>query len=75
MTTNLTDYKNKKKYKKIVEDLEAIIKVISLSQQALSHYKVYKVAQELISVHETNKTLLDLQLKKYQKELQRINDT
>lgn len=75
MITNLSDHKNKKKYEKIVRDLSAILKVLSLTQQGLAHFKAYVAVQEVISVLETNKTLLDLQLKKYEKELKKINDT
>lgn len=66
---NLKDYKSIKKIKKYIEDIDKIIHVLVTSQKALSFFKQYVVAQEIISVMETNKTFLELHLKKYEKKL------
>lgn len=61
--------KNSKKYKKIIQDIESILKIVTLAQKGLSLYKEYVPAQELISVLETNKTFLEIHKKKYEKEI------
>lgn len=66
---NLQDVKDNKKYKKIVKDIEAILKIINLAQKGLSHYKEYVTAIELISIMETNKTMLEIHKKKYETKL------
>jgi peroxiredoxin family protein len=68
--TDLQDVKNKKKYKQIVEDINAILRVLDLTQRSLIHYKKYRNVQEIISSCETNMTLLDIHKKKYEKELE-----
>lgn len=65
--TNFTDFKNKKKYQKIVEDLGNINHVLDLTQRSLIHYKRYKNVQEIVSIIETNLTLLQMYKTKYEK--------
>jgi hypothetical protein len=72
MTTNLSDFKLKKKYERYVKDIGDILKVFNLTQKALSVFKNYIAVQEIISILETNGTLLDLKRKKYEKELEII---
>jgi hypothetical protein len=67
--TKIKDYKLKKKYERIVKDISDILKVFSLTQRALAVFKNYIAVQEIISIIETNATLLELQKKKYEKEL------
>jgi len=62
---NLKDYKNKKKIDKIVSDIDKIVNIFTLTQKSLSFFKNYAVVQEVISVIETNKSLLLLHKKKY----------
>lgn len=62
---NLTDFKNKKLNKKVVEDIDNVLKVLTLAQQGLAHFKHYAPVQEIISVMETNKTLFEFHRKKY----------
>lgn len=68
---DIKSFKDRKKYKQIVEDLTAVIKVFDLTQRSLVHFKKYKNVQEVISILETNLTLLDLYKKKYEAELKR----
>lgn len=72
--TNLHEHKNKKKCKKIVKDIEAILTLLTVSQRGLSLFKHYVSVQEIISVLETNKTLLELQKKKYEAQLVEIKE-
>ncbi len=65
------EVKNHKKYKQIVSDLNAIIMVLDLTQRSLVFFKKYKSVQEVISICETNITLLNIQKKKYETELQK----
>lgn len=56
----------------MLEDIDNILKVISLSQKSFSFYNKYMPVQEMISVLETNKILLELHRKKYESELEKI---
>lgn len=67
--TTINDYKAKKKYERIVKDIGDILKVFNLTQRALAVFKNYICVQEIISIIETNKSLLELQKVKYEKEL------
>lgn len=69
---NLKLYKHRKKFKKLVEDINHVIQVFEASQQALSHFKYIIVCQEVISIMETNKTILTMKSKELQKELDKI---
>jgi hypothetical protein len=71
---SLSSVKNKKKYKKYIEDIDDILKVLSTSQKALSFFKHYITVQEIISVIETNKTFLELNRNKYEKELSKTEE-
>lgn len=72
--TSLTDHKNKKIYEKIISDIKNILQVLTLAQRGLTLFKTYIVVQEIISVINTNVTLLDLKLKDYEKKLKVINE-
>ncbi len=74
MTTiiSIEDEKDKKKLKRLVEDLDKILHILSTSQQALSFFKMYIPAQEIISVMESNKVLFELHRKKYAEKLEEI---
>ncbi len=69
---NFEDHKNKKKFTKVIEDIDSILRVISLTQKSLSYFKQYLTVQEIVSVLETNKTLLELYRKKYGDKLEEI---
>lgn len=62
---NLQDFKNRKLNQKMIEDIDNILKVLSLTQQSLAHFKMYAPVQEMISIMETNKTLFEFHRKKY----------
>lgn len=70
--TKLKDFKQIKKLKRYIEDINKITHIMSTAQKALSFFKQYSVTQETISVMETNKSFLELYLKKYEKELAEI---
>jgi hypothetical protein len=70
--SNIKDFKNKKKYTKVIEDIDNILKVFSLTQKSLSFFKQYIAVQELVSIIETQKTLLEMQRKKYNEALENI---
>lgn len=73
-TTSLNDHKNKKIYKKIIKDIESILQVLTLTQKGLTLFKSYITVQEIISVVNTNITLLDLKRKDYEKKLKAITE-
>jgi len=66
----LKDFKTKKKIKKVVEDLDVIIKVMNLTLNGLSRYSKYIHVAEAISSLQTNKTLLEISRNKYGKILE-----
>ena len=72
MIISLNDFKSKKKVAKYLKDIDDILKVITLSQKSLSFYKQYSAVQEIISILETNKMLLELHRKKYESKLEEI---
>lgn len=73
-TISLNDHKKKKRYEKIVSDISAIVNIIILTQKGLSIFKAYTQVQEIISVLEVNKVLLEIKQRKYKKELEKIKD-
>lgn len=66
----IKDFRTKKKIKKVVEDLEVVIKVMNLSINGLSRYSKYINVAEAISSLQTNKTLLEISYNKYRKILE-----
>lgn len=52
---------------KISGDLEVVLKALNLTIEALAHYKHYIPVMEVMSSIQSNKTLMEIQLKKYQR--------
>ena len=75
LVTSLNDHKNKKLMKKVLTDIDAILKVMTLAQKGLSHFKQYIPVQEVISTLQTNIMLLEVHRNKYAKKLENKNDT
>jgi hypothetical protein len=71
---DLGDYKKQKMYNKLVEDIDKILHVISLTQKSLSYFKQYIPVQKLISIMETQKTLLEIHRDKASDELEKIKE-
>jgi hypothetical protein len=74
MIKSLSEQREKKKKtkeqrlaKKIAEDLEVVLKTLNLTLDALGHYKKYIPVMEVMSSVQTNRTLMEIQLKKYEK--------
>ncbi len=70
--SSLLNFKEKKKYTRLISDIDNILKVLELTQASLIFFKHYKPVLELISVIETNKTILQAWKKKYESKLQEI---
>lgn len=71
---NLSDYREKRKYIRIIDDLEHILTVINKSQEAFMFFKHYTMCQELISALETNKTLVHIYQKQYAQKLKEVEN-
>lgn len=71
---NLSDFKKKKKYEKVINDLTNIIKIYNLTLTALKYFSKYTLVMETISVLQSNKTLLEIHLTKYRKMVKSSND-
>lgn len=69
---SIDDHKDKKIHQRLVEDIDKILHVISLTQKSLSHFKQYIPVQKIISILETNKTLLEIHRSKSEDELEKI---
>lgn len=72
-TAEVVDIFSKKKAKKaelIIQDLDAIAKVLDLTYQALYHYKHYVSAAEMMFVANENLHILSAHKKKYQEMLE-----
>jgi hypothetical protein len=72
MIVSLKEHKDKKKIKKYIEDIDNVLKIIFLSQKGLSIYKQYSAVQEMVSILETNKIILEMHKKKYEGKLEEI---
>lgn len=59
--------KSKRLAKKIAEDLEVVLKTLNLTIDALTYYKKYVPVMEVLSSVQTNRTLIEINIKKYQK--------
>ena len=70
--SSLNDFKQKKIHERVIEDIDKILHVISLAQQSLSFFKQYIPVQKLVSMMETQKTLLEIHRKKNETELEKI---
>ena len=73
-TTSLQEHKNKKIYEKVIRDLKAVLQILTLAQKGLTLFKNYVSVQEIISVINTNVTLMDLKITDYEKKLKAIVD-
>lgn len=74
MILDLKPFKEEKKYKKIISDIDSILLIFGLTQKSLSFFKEYVVCQEIISIIETNKVLLELHKKDYSTRLKEITN-
>ena len=63
--TNLSKYKTKKKYEKIISDIDQIINIFSLTQRSLKFFRTYTVVQEVVALIESNKVYLEMTKNKY----------
>jgi vacuolar-type H+-ATPase catalytic subunit A/Vma1 len=70
--SSLNEFKQKKIHERVIEDIDKILHVISLAQQSLSFFKQYIPVQKLVSMMETQKTLLEIHRKKNETELEKI---
>jgi hypothetical protein len=71
MIINLSAFKESKKYKKLISDMEDILKVLTATQKALHFFKHYQIIQTLLLTIETDKGIVETYKKKFQYELQK----
>ncbi len=64
---DIANFKQYKKAKKVVEELDNALKIISLAIKGLSLYDKYIPVQDAIYVLQCNKTILNIHRKKYKK--------
>lgn len=70
--------KNKEKIleksEKVVDELKMILYIMDLAISGLSHFNKYVFVTECVSVLQSNKTLLEIHLKKYIKAVEKIKE-
>jgi|688.fasta_scaffold798004_3 hypothetical protein len=78
---NLGNFKKNKEKEKILEksekavdEMKLILQILDLTITGLSHFTKYVVVTECISVLESNKILLQIHLKKYNKAMDKIKE-
>jgi DNA-binding ferritin-like protein len=69
-TTNIQEFKTKRKIKKAIDELSEIQKLLSVSLQGFSVYKKYTPVKEVLRSILDNKAIVDLYLKKFKKILE-----
>ena len=72
MVTSIKDFKNKKKYKSLVEDLNNILKVINLSRKSLNFYRKYLPVQDIIITLDDSKVLIQSYKDRYEGDLEKL---
>lgn len=73
-TTNITDFKEKRKIKKIIEDLEKVETLLQLILKGLAVYKKYKPVRDILQNVLENKAAINAFLKSYKELLAKKND-
>lgn len=67
--TNLQEYKEKRKQKRIVSDLENIERLLTVVLRGLAKYKKYVPVSDIIKNVMENKAIVNLHLKKYNEKI------
>lgn len=73
-TTNIADFKEKRKIKKIIEDLEKLETLLQLVLKGLAVYKKYKPVRDILQNILENKAAVNAFLKSYRELLEKKND-
>lgn len=68
-TTKLEDFKNNKKYKALIKDLDEVLLIYTLTIKGLSFYSKYKPLQDTIEFLKDKKYELEIYKKKYNDKL------
>lgn len=72
MENDITSFKRIKLLKTVIKDLNSVLSTIEECEKKLLEFKFFSNIREIISVMETNKTLLFISKNKYEKELAEI---
>jgi hypothetical protein len=70
---DLKQHKSKKKAEHITADLERIVKIMDLSIQGLTPFARYIQVMETLSCLTNNKTLVEIHLNKYKRQIEKEN--
>ena len=69
-----TNEKTLEKSEKVVEELKIILYIIELAISGLGHFNKYVFVNECVSVLQSNKLLLQIHLRKYNKAIDKIKE-
>jgi len=72
--TNIKDYKEKRKVKIIIDDLENVERLMSLIVKGMIGYKKYTPVKDLLSNVLDNKAIVSMYLKQYKKSLENMDE-
>ena len=67
MTTDLIKYRDKKKYQKILRDLNAIQSYLGISFEVLKRFDCYVPVRHILEAIKENQTLIRIYAEKYKK--------
>lgn len=70
---NIEDYKNLKKLELVYKDLIEVQKRLSASLDLLQDYKKYIQVMESISVLHNSRTIIEININKFKKEIDKAN--
>jgi hypothetical protein len=71
---NITDYKNLKKLELVHKDLLEIQKRLTTSLDLLKDYTKYIQVMESVSVLHNSRTIIEININKFRKALEKAND-
>jgi len=72
--TDIKKFKASKKAKVVYAELQQVIKIFDLTTTALRYFSKYSIVMEVISVLQSNRTLLEIHCKKYEKMIKSEKD-
>lgn len=72
--TNIQDYKEKKKIKKVIEDLETVNNLLFLILKGLASYKKYQPVRNILQNVLENRVSVTMFIKQYKELLAKNNE-
>jgi hypothetical protein len=74
-TTDLTKYRDLKKHKRILRDLESIQKYLTVSFEVLKRFDCYVPVRNILETIKENQTLIRIYAEKYKRLMESQNES